>query len=81
MNCAICDDVFDGSVCKQCRADAALGRAVRRMESAGLWSGIYGWFVLNKGLPWCGKRRSSHGNTPEAALRAAGLMEEEGEVT
>ena len=30
MNCAICDDVFDGSVCKQCRADAALGRAVRK---------------------------------------------------
>lgn len=57
--------------------DAALGAAVRRLESAGLWSDVYGWAVLSDGLPGCGKRRISHGPTPEAALIAAGLMKGE----
>jgi hypothetical protein len=65
-------------LCADCVADAALGRAVRSMTA---WMFLYqnsiGWF--------CGTEKS-HGtreygerhDTPEAALKAAGLMEGEG---
>jgi hypothetical protein len=62
-------------VCATCCADAALGRAVRRMPA---WSFLYqnsvGWFCgteMSQGTRTYGPK----GDTPEAALKAAGLME------
>jgi len=61
------------------RADAALGRAVRKMpDMAKLWHAEVRWY-LHPGDGPC--LPLGTGNTPEAALAAAGLMEEEGEVT
>ena len=70
-------------VCPSCLADAALGRAVRKMppnhgmllnhnaklheDDRRVWAACFGEFGQNYGPFW--------GDTPEAALRAAGLME------
>lgn len=63
--------------CNACRADAALGRAVRRMTA---WTFIYrnsiGWFCgteMNQGTRTYGPKA----DTPEDALKAAGLWEVE----
>lgn len=70
------DDVL--GVCEPCLADAALGRAVRRMPA---WTFIYqnsvGWFCgteMSQGTRTYGPKA----DTPEAALTAAGLMEVKG---
>ena len=61
------------------RADAALGRAVRKMpDMAKLWHAEVRWYLHPGDAPCL---PLGTGNTPEAALAAAGLMEEEGEVT
>lgn len=64
-------------LCADCVADAALGRAVRRMPA---WSFLYrnsvGWFYgteMSHGTRTYGPK----GDTPKAALAAAGLMEVE----
>ena len=62
---------------KACRADAALGRAVRKMPA---WT-----FIYRNSVGWFSGTEMSHGtrtygpkaDTPEAALEAAGLMEVE----
>ncbi len=61
----------DVGICPSCRADAALGRAVRAMPI--FWQlchGTAGWQADDD-------EKIGRGHTPEAALRAAGLMEEE----
>lgn len=65
-------------ICPRCRADAALGRAVRRMPA---WTFIYqnsvGWFCgteMSQGTRTYGPKA----DTPEEALRQAGLMEVKG---
>ena len=55
------------------KADAALGRAVRKIpDMAKLWHAEVRWY-LHPGDGPC--LPLGTGNTPEAALRAAGLME------
>jgi len=65
-------------VCPSCLADAALGRAVRAMPEG---AGLYHMQPEVSGDGWCAKERdfANRGTTPEAALRAAGLMKGEGE--
>jgi len=59
-------------------ADAGLGRAVRAMPEG---AGLYHMQPEVSGDGWCAKERdfANRGTTPEAALRAAGLMKGEGE--
>ena len=69
------DDVL--GVCADCVADAALGRAVRKMPA---WT-----FIYRNSVGWFSGTEMSHGtrtygpkcDTPEAALQAAGMMEVE----
>ena len=88
--CLICGKEFESTrcvgngdtqkfwICDSCFADAALGRAVRSMTA--------GMFLYQNSIGWfCGTEKS-HGtreygerhDTPEAALKAAGLMEGDG---
>jgi len=62
-------------VCSRCRADAKLGAVIRRMPA--------GQYILRQGDVWCHYRGlccecgfNVKGDTPEAALVAAGLMKE-----
>ena len=58
------------------RADAALGRAVRKIpDMAKLWHAEVRWYLHPGDAPCL---PLGTGNTPEAALAAAGLMEGEG---
>lgn len=76
------DDVFD--VCDSCRADAALGRAVRRMvvHPNPVSLRVYGgqWTVEQEemcedGQVRCYPMHEGTEDQPEAALAAAGLVE------
>ena len=59
------------------RADAALGAAVRRMpEGAMLWHSEDTWYLHPQDTP---AAPMGQGDTPEAAMIAAGLMKGEGE--
>ncbi len=75
MNCAMCGQKIpnlDTSVCDQCRADAALGMAVRAMpEYCDLYRLKNTWEVSRQ---FGGPR--GFGETPEDALRRARLMKE-----
>ena len=85
MKCSICKTDtgdFYVRVCDRCRADAALGRAVRKMpEGFALFhsrenSYLEGRWLLSRESPsnLRGKTEGD-GKELEAALRAAGLME------
>jgi len=68
------DEICD--VCEPCRADAALGRAVRKIpDMAKLWHAEVRWYLHPGDAPCL---PLGTGSTPEAALVAAGLMEGEG---
>lgn len=63
-------------LCADCVADAALGRAVRRIpDMAKLWHAESRWYLHPGDAPCL---PLGTGNSPEAALKAAGLMEVEG---
>lgn len=87
--CLLCDEpvaekdavIFttniNACICRQCRADAALGRAVRKMPKTGshLWHHYDNTWGFYDGI---GHRREVCDEaTPEAALQEAGLMEVE----
>lgn len=88
--CLICGKEFESTrcvgngdmqkfwICDSCFADAALGRAVRKMPA---WT-----FLYQNSIGWFSGTEMTHGtrtygpkcDTPEAALQAVGLMEVEG---
>lgn len=83
MGQSMLDPNFRMGVCPQCRADARLGKAVRAMPKG------YDLRHINWSHPtpvdkeWAVDDGEGHAfrptfDTPEAALAAAGLMEEEG---
>ena len=85
--CLICGKEFESTrcvgngdtqkfwICDSCFADAALGRAVRKIpDMAKLWHAEVRWYLHPGDAPCL---PLGTGNTPEAALIAAGLMEGE----
>lgn len=58
-------------ICADCRADAKLGRAVRRMPVDAYLLRVAGGWQADAGIV----PDIAEGDTPEAALAAAGLME------